>query len=608
MENLILECVARSILIAAFTAIAILVLQVKGARVRHSIWASVVVLMLVLPAWTLFGPKAILRILTPPAAVETTQLTMAVQTMPEPASSPVPVAARSWKLDDALLAIYLLGFGLLTARLLTGTLRARRLVTRAGNRGGRLTSDACSTPITVGWLMPAVILPADWMQWSGAELAAVLRHEDEHARRRDPLVQWLALLNRAVFWFHPLAWWLERRLSALAEEACDDAVLMNGHDPVQYSEWLLTLARAVRDSGSRVSAIGMAMPGAFLPQRIRRIVTGTPLQRMSRARMISVAVACALLSTLSTVVTVGYANPPAPKRVVATHAAVELSAPLADARPVNVASEVQVPRKPKRVLMAQAAPAPLPPGPSSGQSLFGVLLDPSGAVIPNIPVAVAGADAATVTFTDNLGRFRADNLRTGSYTVTVKAPGFKVLTRTAITLSDGEARNLGNLALTLGNVSESVSVSASRSVPATATPTATAPIGNPLGPATALGPLTTVPPATTTLEYKIPLFQPASGRPVRVGGMLEATKLIKAVKPVYPPELRRRGVEGTVQLQGVISKDGALTNVRVISSPDAGLTQAATDAVKQWLYKPTMLNGEPVEMLTTVDVNFGLTD
>ena len=53
-------------------------------------------------------------------------------------------------------------------------------------------------------------------------------------------------LNRAVFWFHPLAWWLERRLSALSEEACDAAVLARGHDPFAYSEYLLGLARAMR--------------------------------------------------------------------------------------------------------------------------------------------------------------------------------------------------------------------------------------------------------------------------------------------------------------------------------------------------------------------------
>ena len=87
--------------------------------------------------------------------------------------------------------------------------------------------------MTVGWLHPVIVLPPNWRDWPAGKLEAVLTHEHEHARRRDPLVQWLALLNRAVFWFHPLAWWLERRISALAEEACDAAVMRRGHDPLR---------------------------------------------------------------------------------------------------------------------------------------------------------------------------------------------------------------------------------------------------------------------------------------------------------------------------------------------------------------------------------------
>jgi beta-lactamase regulating signal transducer with metallopeptidase domain len=79
-----------------------------------------------------------------------------------------------------------------------------------------LTSDRCVTPITVGWFAPVLILPRDWSRWPAEQLAVVLTHEQEHARRHDPLVQWLALFSRAMFWFHPLAWWLERRLAALA--------------------------------------------------------------------------------------------------------------------------------------------------------------------------------------------------------------------------------------------------------------------------------------------------------------------------------------------------------------------------------------------------------
>ena len=68
-------------------------------------------------------------------------------------------------------------------------------------------------------------------------------------RRRDPLIQSVALLNRAVFWFHPLAWWLERELSGLAEDACDGAVLSRGHEPREYAECLLALARSVMNAG-----------------------------------------------------------------------------------------------------------------------------------------------------------------------------------------------------------------------------------------------------------------------------------------------------------------------------------------------------------------------
>ena len=78
---------------------------------------------------------------------------------------------------------------------------------------------------------------------------AVLIHEKEHLRRRDPLIEWLALLNRSLYWFNPLSWWLCDKLSGLAEQACDDAVLANGHDSNTYTEHLLDFARSVEKAG-----------------------------------------------------------------------------------------------------------------------------------------------------------------------------------------------------------------------------------------------------------------------------------------------------------------------------------------------------------------------
>jgi hypothetical protein len=135
-------------------------------------------------------------------------------------------------------------------------------------------------------------------EWPAAQLDAVLAHESAHIRRHDPLVQWLALLNRAIFWFHPLAWWLEHRLSALAEEACDAAVLARGCDPHDYSGYLLELARTVVHSGARVRSVGMAMPGSSLPYRIRQILTRREAPRVSRARAVCLIATCATVSTL----------------------------------------------------------------------------------------------------------------------------------------------------------------------------------------------------------------------------------------------------------------------------------------------------------------------
>jgi protein TonB len=92
---------------------------------------------------------------------------------------------------------------------------------------------------------------------------------------------------------------------------------------------------------------------------------------------------------------------------------------------------------------------------------------------------------------------------------------------------------------------------------------------------------------------------------IRIGGAVQAANLISKVDPVYPPEAKQAGTQGTVRLAVDISAEGKVVSVNAQSGPDV-LVQAAVEAVRQWTYKPTLLNGEPVEVLTTVDVNFTL--
>jgi protein TonB len=99
----------------------------------------------------------------------------------------------------------------------------------------------------------------------------------------------------------------------------------------------------------------------------------------------------------------------------------------------------------------------------------------------------------------------------------------------------------------------------------------------------------------------------AAPKRIRVGGQVEAAKLIFQPKPEYPPLARMARIQGTVRLEAVISRDGTIQDLKVVSGHPL-LVKAAIEAVQRWRYQPTMLNGEPVEVVTEVDVNFVLAE
>jgi protein TonB len=96
-----------------------------------------------------------------------------------------------------------------------------------------------------------------------------------------------------------------------------------------------------------------------------------------------------------------------------------------------------------------------------------------------------------------------------------------------------------------------------------------------------------------------------AARPTRISLGAEAAVILKKVLPVYPDIARRTRTSGTVRLTGVIAKDGTVQELKVISGHPL-LVQAALDAVRQWVYRPTLLSGEPVEVVCPIDVIFRL--
>ena len=93
--------------------------------------------------------------------------------------------------------------------------------------------------------------------------------------------------------------------------------------------------------------------------------------------------------------------------------------------------------------------------------------------------------------------------------------------------------------------------------------------------------------------------------PISVGGDVQMAKLIRKVTPEYPPIARAARISGVVHLIGTIGKDGAIRNLQLVSGHPI-LARAAMQAVAQWLYQPTLLNGKPVEVIAPIEVSFTL--
>jgi TonB family protein len=207
-------------------------------------------------------------------------------------------------------------------------------------------------------------------------------------------------------------------------------------------------------------------------------------------------------------------------------------------------------------------------------AVAGIVFDPSGARVPNAVVNVMNDYGVVrrVTATNDVGEFAFAVLPPDQYQLEVIGPGFAAYHQRIRLPGGDELHPPLNVLLQPGSMTESVEVTA-KAEPGTRSAT-------PSGP-----------------PHRI-----------RVGGLVQAGKLIEQKKPEYPEKARVRGTEGAVLLEAVISMEGIPLNWKVLSSPDPDLSEAAIEAVRQWRYEPTLLNGEPIEVVTTISVRFRLED
>ena len=194
-------------------------------------------------------------------------------------------------METVVIWIYLAGLFAMLAYRAIGWILLRRVISRSVRVRARLrVSSDVLAPVAVGVLRPIVILPAGWRKWNTNTKRAVLAHEYEHLRRHDTVVSALAGWIRCALWFHPLAWWVSRKVSDLAELACDAAALERVGDPASYSRMLLGFAADVNRAGRRVALPGLAMAaGSGMDRRIDSV-----FELSKRARAEAVATDCFL--------------------------------------------------------------------------------------------------------------------------------------------------------------------------------------------------------------------------------------------------------------------------------------------------------------------------
>ncbi len=579
----------------------------KKPNVRLWYWHVLLAVCLILPLVEPWRPAAVV------VRGEVSATTGPTRIIDDGATAP-----REWKAEEILAG--LLGGGALLRLLwlcgglvrLRGMRRsgeplpalpvdAERAMKQLGVSAELLVSSAVTSPVTFGASHPVILLPAGFNDLPAEKCQPVILHELLHIARRDWLWAIGEELVRCALWFHPAIWWLLGRIQLTREQVVDHSVVEWTQSRQQYVDALLAVA------ASRLKS-DLAPAPLFLKKRHlrQRVVSISEEVTMSKAKLLLSSLA--VFSTLPLVVGIAAWQFPlnAAPQEVRDAPGVEVKGDVykllhrtgiaypADAREKGIGGAVVV-----RVTVdakGKVTDAQVVSGPEElRRAVLTSVLDWHFSTEPwqvngtsrpmpqQFEIAVGFAAGAPPQPKLPAPQFRQQAERAPMTIERVDLSSLPAPLRDRVQQlnlpREGDTvapERLAQLADDLRAVDEHL---------AFATPQRD-------------GKMT----VRVMLRPTGDVMEPQR---IRVGGNVQAVNLVKKVTPLYPPEAKQAGVQGLVRMTAVIDKEGKVSSLESMEGHPL-LVAAAMESVKQWEYKPTLLNGNPVEVTTTIDVNFTL--
>jgi TonB family protein len=598
LANLIAWSVQAGVLIAAGAA-AVWAFQLRAPRIRLAFWQVLLVVCLVLPVLEPWHTSA-------DGDIEiTTSAARPVAPRPPTRYAPPWRQALLFVLVSGCLARGLwlaVGFGKLrrwrreaqTYTPLWPRFDALRdaLAPHAEFR----LAPSLSGPVTFGLWRPVVLLPGRFSALPGDIQEAIACHELLHIRRRDWIVTLVEQAVHAVFWFHPAVCWLLGQAQLAREQVVDGEVVARTGNRQQYLNALLAMA-------GNQPALDLAPAALFLRKRHLKNRVALLLKEvtMSKRRVMSFcAASCGLLLAAGWLALHTFPLQAAPVPQEASPSNLLHSVPpkypeAARKKHIegDVVLEVHIDAE------GHVSDAHVLSGPEELRSaaLEAVLQWHYSPQAMSLPATTQ----VTMNFTlpkEGQPTSEPANLLPPGKRVTIKAISVDGLTDTArdallrqLPVHEGDTVDADGVRALIANVhafdehlnatmnvenETSGVVRIQLQTPGAAAGSVASPVGSALPPTR-----------------------------IRISGNVQQAKLLVKTTPPYPAEAKAQHIEGLVQLQAIIGKDGSVENLVLLSGPPA-LAGAAMDAVRQWKYQTTLLNGDPVEVMTDIQVNFTL--